>query len=224
MNYIDKLRKLFNIPAEAATGFPEEAVLALENRLEIKTPVVLRKFYLALGKCGEMTRSHNRLLNPENEVGFSDDGHLVFYEENQVVAYWGIKAADLTQEDPPVYGNYAPAAIDGEWLLDAENMETFLLLMSISNGVLGGLAHHANSFEPLQPATLAYIEANWQEVHSSSLMPQRIFSNQFADVICIPVDEQGNSTGILAGSSHRDAFDRLLALDVNWYFCSDDEE
>ena len=95
--------------------------------------------------------------------------------------------------------------------------------MSISNGVLGGLTHNANSFEPLLPQTLAHIEANWKEVHSSSLMPQRVFSNDFKDVICIPVDEQGNSTGILVGSCNRDAFDRLLALDVNWYFTSDDE-
>ncbi len=223
MNYIHNLRKLFNLPAGASLGFPEEALTALENRLEIRIPAVLRNFYLALGGCREMTASHNRLLDPAQQVGFSADDHLVFYEENQVVAYWGIKTTDLTQDNPPVYGNYSPSAADSEWLLDAEDMETFLLLMSISNGVLGGLTHNANSFEPLLPDTLAYIEANWKEIHSSSLMPQRIFSNEFDDVICIPVDELGNSMGILVGSSHRKAFDRLLALSVNWYFSSDDE-
>lgn len=222
MNYIDNLRKLFNIPANTTAGFSEEAVAALENRLEIRTPAVLKKFYLELGRCEEITASHNRLLNPENQVGFSDDDHLVFYEENQVVAYWGIKATDLTKDDPPVYGNYAPASSGSEWLPEAENLETFLLLMSISNGVLGGLVHNANSFEPLLPETLAHIEAHWEEIYTGSLMPQRVFSNHFEDVICIPVDESGNSTGILVGSSYRGAFDRLLALNVNWYFSSDD--
>ncbi|MCA0397615.1 MAG: SMI1/KNR4 family protein [Bacteroidetes bacterium] len=223
MNYIDQLSTLFALPANANLGFSEEAIFALENRLELRLPAVLKTFYRSLGRCPEMNASHNRLIDPAQQVGFSADDYLVFYEENQVVAYWGIKATDLSLDNPPVYGNYSPSAPDGEWLLDAEDLETFLLLMSISNGVLGGLTHNANSFEPLLPQTIANIEANWKEVHSSSLMPQRVFSNDFKDVICIPVDEQGNSTGILVGSCNRDAFDRLLALDVNWYFTSDDE-
>lgn len=224
MLYTDKLTRLFTLPDTPFTGYAPETVTALETRLQITVPVALKNFYLHLGNCAPMCQSHNRLLKPDTAVGFSPDNYLVIYEENQVVAYWGIRSEDLSLDNPPVYGNYSPALADSEWLPDAANLEDFLLVMSISNGVLGGLAHTANSFEPLKPETLAFIEANWQEEPSTSLMPQRIFTRQFDDVICIPVDEAGQSTGILVGSNHRERFNDLLQLDVYWYFSSDEDE
>jgi len=165
------------------------------------------------------------LLKPGNEIYFSEDRYLIFYEENQVVAYWGIKEADLILDDPPVYGNYAPHDIAPDWHLEAKTTADFLLLMAVYNGTLGGLSYNTNSFEPVSQEALTYITENYTLVKEINYPGQKIYTGNFEEVISLSFDESGRATAIFTGTSDRNRFDTLLEkLRINWSYISDEDE
>jgi hypothetical protein len=106
MTNLQKIKRLYSLSEKQNYGFSDIEIAELEARLNVQLPEKLKDYYLTLGKNEEINYVHNRLLKPDHEIGFSEDRYLVFYEENQVVAYWGIKEADLKLPDPPVWGNY----------------------------------------------------------------------------------------------------------------------
>lgn len=217
-----QIRRLYQLPEDAADGYTAADIAAAEARLGIRLPRALAAYYRALGKNDQVNRSHNQLLPPD-QVSFTDDRYLVFYEENQVVAYWGIKESDLQADNPPVYGNYYP---DGtEWYLDATTVDNFLLLMAIYNGTMGGLTYNANSFDTVSPELADDIMANWEEVKDITLQSQRIFTDQFEEVISVSVDQQGNWAGIFIGTQDSKRFERLLSrLEIDWDYISTEDE
>ena len=73
MNYIQKIKRLYGLSEKENYGFPETEILALEQDLETALPLKLKEYYLELGKEENLNYSFNRLLKPENEIGFSDD-------------------------------------------------------------------------------------------------------------------------------------------------------
>ncbi|MBV7530862.1 SMI1/KNR4 family protein [Chitinophaga sp. sic0106] len=222
MTILPQISRLYQLPETTQQGYSHEEIAALEARLGIQLPAALRTYYLTLGKNELINRSHNQLLTP-GQTGFSDDRYFVFYEENQVVAYWGIKEADLTGDNPPVYGNYHPGGT--EWYEDAPSVESFLLLMAIYNGTLGGLTYNANSFDTVAPEVATYIESNWEEVKGITLQSQRIFTDHFEEVISVSVDQQGNWTGIFIGTQANERFEALLErLDIDWDYISTEDE
>ena len=107
MKNSQKIRRLYNLPDDENFGFSETEIITLEKRLDITLPVELRNYYLTLGKSENINYSHNRLLKPDKEIKFSDDQYLIFYEGNQVVAYWGIKEEDLKLNNPAANKVYA---------------------------------------------------------------------------------------------------------------------
>lgn len=127
MTSSQKIRRLYNLPDNENFGFTKTEITELENKLNIKLPEELKNYYLTLGKNENINFSYNRLLNPDKEIGFSDDRYLIFYEENQVVAYWGIQQGDLKLNNPPVWGNYGSIQ-EPDWYLEAKTTEDFFLL------------------------------------------------------------------------------------------------
>jgi hypothetical protein len=220
-----KIRRLYNIPQGESHGFPEDEVKQAEAALGIRLPRALREYYLTLGKHEALNYCFNRLLKPDDEIGFSDDRYLVFYEENQVVAYWGIKEEHLVLPDPPVYGNYAPTFPTPDWHLENATTENFLLVMAIYNGCMGGLEFNANRLDYIEPATVKYIEENWSELKGITFESQRIFTDGFDEVVSLSMDDEQQCMGIFIGTSHRSRFDNLIdRLNVDWYYVSDEEE
>ena len=138
MTIIDKIRKLYGFPQNFHFGFSESEIYQLEKRLNIKFPLKLKSYYLSLGKIETINYSHNRLLKPNKEIRFSKDRHLIFYEENQASACWGIKEKDLKFDNPTVWGNYGKEE-DSDWLVETNSIDNFFLLMAVYNGTLGGL-------------------------------------------------------------------------------------
>jgi hypothetical protein len=102
MNYLGKIRRLFQLPEEESSGFSETEIAAVEQSLNIKLPAVLREYYLIIGKNEKVNDSHNKLLGPDT-IYFTEDRYLVFYEENQGVVQWGIKESDLSIGNPSVW-------------------------------------------------------------------------------------------------------------------------
>jgi hypothetical protein len=77
-------------------------------------------------------------------IGFTDDNFLIFYTENQEAVCWGINKNDMENENPKVYGTYAPDNLTEDWFIDSEAIDGFLLSMAYWNGVLEGLNFTAN--------------------------------------------------------------------------------
>ncbi|MCC6289603.1 MAG: SMI1/KNR4 family protein [Chitinophagaceae bacterium] len=225
MTYLQKIQRLYNIPEASNDGFTDIEIETLEAGLNYRLPAKLREYYLTLGKNENINYSHNRLLKPDGELNFSDDLYLVFYEENQVVAYWGIKSEDMLNDNPPVYGNYNPIADEQEWKMDSKTTEDFLIVMAIGNGTLGGLTYNANSLQPVNPATIKYIEQNWEELKGITLTGQRIFTSNFDDVISLCIDNDQQASGIFIGTTHETFFENMLSkLDVDWDYISTEDE
>lgn len=205
-------------------GFSEQEIAEVENRLSIKLPEELRNYYLTLGKNESINYSHNRLLKPDNEIGISKDRYLVFYEENQVAAYWGIKEEDLKLNNPTVWGNYGTEE-NPDWQIEANSTDNFFLLMAIYNGTLGGLKYNANSFEQVKIETVGFIEKNWTEVPEIIWKNQKVYTNAFDEVISVSFDEEKNANGIFIGTSNQKRFDELLnTLEVDWSYSSYEDE
>jgi hypothetical protein len=93
----------------AAHGFPLRAVESAEAQLGCRIPEALRDYYLSVGRH-ELNRVHNR-LRPPNDLEVSR-GRLVFLEENQCAAYWGVRRGTAT--DPKVAQTMDPE--DGGWV------------------------------------------------------------------------------------------------------------
>jgi hypothetical protein len=168
--------------------------------------------------------SHNRLLKPNTEIGFSNDRYLIFYEENQSVVYWGIKEKDLKLDNPIVWGNYGTDQ-KPDWHIETKTTEDFFLLMAINNGTFGGLQYNANSFDMVKPETVKKIRTNWIAISELCWHKQQIYTTNFSEVISLNFDEIGNCTAIFIGTSHKEQFDYLInTLNINWSYVSYDDD
>jgi len=82
-----------------------------------------------------INRPHNRLLDPS--VLQVEDGMVIFYEENQGVAYWAIREVDLHLPDPTVYqGQNTTAGL--EWYSENMTVSRWFPVMTYWQIVHGG--------------------------------------------------------------------------------------
>lgn len=224
MAYLENISVLYGLREDEKTGYSEKELEGLEKRLGIQLPARLREYYLGLGKNERINSSHNRLLKPDGQVNFDSNGYLVFCEENQVVAYWGIKQEDLSLDNPAVWGNYGTEQ-EPDWHRETGTTEDFLLLMAVYNGTLGGLKHHANCFDEIPPAIVNYIAGRWNEIPAISWDRQKIYTNDYGEVVSLSFDGNGHCTALFIGTSIRDRFNDLLDnLNVEWSYVSDEDE
>ncbi|WP_281232969.1 SMI1/KNR4 family protein [Flavobacterium gelatinilyticum] len=224
MNYIKKIKRLYNLSEDENYGFSENEMLDLEKRLNVKLPEKFREYYLELGKEENLNFSFNRLLKPDDEIEFSEDNYLIFYEENQNVAIWGIKKEDLIEDNPPVYGNYDTIE-RSEWEVESQTTENFFLLMAVFNGTLGGLKYNGNFMGEIEPEIVKFVEDNWKLVLEISRENQKVYSDQFHDVISLSFDQNNKCLAAFIGSSNQNRFDEILdCLDIDWSYLSYDDE
>ena len=109
--------------------------------------------------------------------------------------------------------------------MEARTTDVFFLLMAVYNGTMGGLKHHANSFSQIEGTVVGYIRQNWREVPEISWEKQRVFTDDFYEVISLCFDEQQNCTAAFMGTTDRDRFDQILDnLDIHWSYTSDDDD
>ncbi|MFJ5194680.1 SMI1/KNR4 family protein [Streptomyces sp. NPDC088394] len=89
-------------PLTEADGYAPADLDAAQARLGLPLPAALRDAYQLLGRRPDLTDNQDCLLAPKDLYLDADRGVLVFRVENQSCAYWGIRATDLDQDDPPV--------------------------------------------------------------------------------------------------------------------------
>lgn len=223
MNQFEKIRHLYGIAADEQQGINESEILTLEQKLDIQLPAQLRAYYLTMGGFEAINYTHNLLLKPD-QMEFSNDDYLIFYEENQSVVYWGIKRADLSLPNPPVYGNYSSDENNPDWHQESATTDNFLLLMAVYNGVLGGLTFHGNSFAAVDDAVVAYVQEKWEEQKEVSYGAQKVYTRGYDEVICLSFDAEQQCNGLFIGTNDEARFDELLeTLDVEWDYLSTDE-
>lgn len=226
MTIIQKIKRLYNLSENENYGFSEAEILELEKKLEVTLPAKLKEYYLELGKEENLNHSFNRLLKLESEIGYSDDGYLVIYEENQVVAFWGIKKEDLKLDNPPVYGNYDTIE-KSDWEIETQTTEIFFLFMAVFNGTLGGLKYNGNYFGAIDSDIVKFVEQNWILIPDISRDNQKVYTEGYNELISLSFDQNNNCTAAFIGTSDQDRFDSILEnLDIDWSYLSydDDEE
>lgn len=224
MNYIQKIKRLYNLSENENYGFSESEMLELEKTLETKLPSKFKEYYLELGKEENLNYSFNRLLQPDDEIGFSDDDYLVFYEENQNVAFWGIKKEDLKEDNPPVYGNYDTIE-KSDWEIETQTTENFFLFMAVFSGTLGGLQYNGNYMGEIEPEIVKFVEDNWKLVPEISRENQKVYTDEFYDLISLSFDQNNKCLAAFIGSSDQERFDHILdGIDIDWSYLSYDDE
>lgn len=224
MSNLENIKRLYGlVENKISSGYNETQIVELEKRLQVNLPKKLKEYYLALGTNKDINNSHNRLLKPNNEIRFSNDRYLIFYEENQAVASWGIKESDLKFDNPSVWGNYGTNELPS-WHLEAKTTDSFFLLMAITNGTLGGLKYNAHSLEVISTEIVKIIEAKWKEITEISWNRQKYYTNNFEEVLSLSFDDKNNCTAIFIGTSNKSRFDNLLGnLSLNWLYISSND-
>jgi hypothetical protein len=222
MKYLEVIKTLYNISNNESYGFNELEIEKAEKRLNIILPKSLRQYYLSLGKNKAINETFNHLLLPD-QIDFTDDKYLIFYEENQAVVLWGIYEKDFSSNNPKIYGSYDNER--SEWFLDSENTEDFLLSMAYWNGVLGGLKYTANVSEDLDQEIINKIEQNWKEQKNITQQMLRFFTNDNLEILVFTTDHDKSINGLYIGSNDKEKYEDIIKkLDIEWDYRSDQDE
>ncbi|MFI5828563.1 SMI1/KNR4 family protein [Streptomyces sp. NPDC051578] len=88
---------------ESGDGWTEADLDAAEERLGVRLPVALREAYLLFGRRRDLTSNHDVLLGPAELYVDDAKEALVFRDENQGAASWGILLDNLQDDDPAVF-------------------------------------------------------------------------------------------------------------------------
>lgn len=225
MDFIDKIKTLYSLNKTKNFGFKETEIHALEVKENIVLPSILREYYLTLGKNPKINQTFNCLLKPSSQVGFSDDRHLVFYEENQSAVFWGIREADLSKENPSVYGNLDAQNLSEEWFLDNANTADFLLSMALWNGVMGGLKYSAIANEDsFCEETFAIINNNWKEIRKITNQDLRFFTNDYTEIIALTNNVNQEINGLYIASNDKKKYLNIInQLKISWDYRADED-
>jgi hypothetical protein len=87
----------------ADDGVGDDELDAAERRLGLRLPVAVREAYALFGRRDDLTSNQDQLLNPADMYVDGDGQALVFRDENQGAARWGVLMVDLDKPDPPVW-------------------------------------------------------------------------------------------------------------------------
>ncbi len=122
--YADKFREIFGAPPKPIDGLGQAAVRAALDSAGLAIPVALFDYYSLAGRHW-INENHNRLRPIKEREWF--DAQLVFMEENQLVAFWGIRKENVTESDPIVWQGVNGDPI--EWYAEKYRLSRFLMAM-----------------------------------------------------------------------------------------------
>ncbi len=164
MACISKIRShIEKVLGFAPRRMAERQLIQAEQRLGFQIPSCLKQYYLFNGNLAKLNTAHNRLLKPAEL--YVEDDYLVFYEENQGVARWGIRLPPL-DEDPPVFQQWQSRK-GLRWTLDMESFSSFMIAMAYWQSVNGALPHSAFGAGK-QAKCLKWLRQHGELVHKNS--------------------------------------------------------
>jgi hypothetical protein len=101
-HFIRRFAELWVSPLVEGDGWGEAAIVTKEKRLGIQFPVALREAYQLFGRREDLTSNQDCLFSP-SQLGLSESGQvLIFRQENQACARWGVRLDQPGHPDPPV--------------------------------------------------------------------------------------------------------------------------
>lgn len=105
--FIRQFAAAWTKPFRRGDGLSDGTLWGAEQRIGVELPAALREAYLLSGGRADLTAEPDRLV-PAQELGLDYSGTaVVFRDECQHVAEWGVAVADLGSPDPPVYQQMA---------------------------------------------------------------------------------------------------------------------
>jgi hypothetical protein len=132
--YSNRFIEIFGSPLSPYDGIGDETIQAKLNRIDYSVPIALTDYYAIAGNH-KINKEYN-ILRSLNELEWFGDT-LIFMEENQSVAYWGIKREDCNLPDPIVWQgqNINPLEFEleddepMEWYAEPYKISRFLMAM-----------------------------------------------------------------------------------------------
>jgi hypothetical protein len=127
----DRLREFVSQwypPLLPVDGLSAEEFATAESRLQIRLPPALHEWYGIAGRRDDIWSRQDKFLRPDR-LRIHDE-HLIFYVENQGVVRWGIRVADLSSDDPPVFVSSADGS--GQWTDENDTTSEFAIQMLVS--------------------------------------------------------------------------------------------
>ena len=227
MDYTTHLKTLYGLSADSRSGLSAAEIARIEAQAGGVLPQALKHYLSELGGNADINQSFNRLLAATDGMRWSSDGRLVFCEEHQQAAVWGIRREHLDREDPPVCVCY-DASESGEWLPESETLSGFLWKTALFNGTMGGLGFVANYVRdtPLPPAVLQRIAENRQRLNILCDAGADYYTRGGADVVIACKNPSSKITGLFVGTQDQACFDKLLDIfdsDDDWSYTSYDD-
>ncbi|WP_026402817.1 hypothetical protein [Actinomadura rifamycini] len=107
--YVRGFAAHWGVPLGPGDGTPAADLDAAETALGVTLPAALREAYALFGRRPDLHTNLHGLLAPEDF--YLHAGGVVFREENQGVATWGVLVTDMDAADPPV----RMSVDDGPW-------------------------------------------------------------------------------------------------------------
>ena len=195
-------------------GLPERQLSAAERRLGFALPMLLRQFFLRVGKRRDLTRKYHRLLGPDALRVAAET--LLFFEQSQQVVYWGIKVADAGVADPPVWqaNNHTRKRLS--WYPDHDHLSDFFITMLYRQFLEYG---ENNGAMLITKQTLSAIRRGWPKIKlcGKNLGAMELFARD-GQALC--VFRQGQQLELLAaGRTEQEFLDLGRRLDLVEELC-----
>lgn len=194
----------------------ESSVVAAEERLGVRLPTALREFYLTCGSW-DLNVAHNRLFAP-NEVRWMND-RLVFYEESEKLAHWGIHRPELANDDPVVAQGIKERG-RLRWYDEELSCEKFLVLMTYWQALAGGLGFAAVA---TLPGLWSAVKPGW--VLQGNNGPMIVYAKDRA-VLGVLYDEEDDVTSLHTAAVDLERLNAVSAeySDAEWEVILGDED
>lgn len=135
-NSYNSIFEAIGVPLTAVDGCEPSELETAERRLSLSLPQSLRDYYLRSGREKRVNQFHNRLYHP-HELSV-DSRYLLFFEENQSVCFWGVRADDQATKDAPVFQGVNQGEKGIDWYPEHESCFTFLKVNAVWLAAFGG--------------------------------------------------------------------------------------
>lgn len=154
------MRTCWTKPLTRGEGLTDGTLWGAEQRIGVELPAALREAYLLFGLRADLTAEQDRLV-PAWELALDhSDAAVVFRDECQHVAEWGVAGADLGSADPPVYVRHVGV---GDWQPFLNRVSVACVEMVLSE-VLAGRRQRGAVCLDLPGELIAVVESAYQQM------------------------------------------------------------
>ena len=215
MDYLQKIRLLYNLSDNKNFGIKNNVLVSVENNLGIKLPKILYDYYLQFGN----NKKINKLL-PPSEIKYSGDGeYLIFREWDDKFVVSAFHKNDLNKENPKVFSKFYPDNLTIGWHMVSETMDSFLLSMAYEKGLTNGLEFSAGYYiydGKIEISIIETIKKNFIEIKGILYENTQYFTDKDIGIIELTVDPNGYSS-IIIGTNNEETFKNMLnKINVKW--------